>query len=327
LNNRNTTANLFQYTDWYFIYQNKITIMEKKLSIAFAVITICILLISCTKTGPGEGGNAPVNIIPWDQADGGCELGYSSGRHYYADPLYNKPFQLIRQYDLLGRRELLVDFYDTVADQPITLYHFTVLQSGSDIFLIDVQNSTSQYPDTAMRIKLDNNGRAQSYQSHLRFSPVNGYKPESEIFAYKNNRLYTRNITRYEPEYGVTYNFIDTFRYDAQGNVISHLANSYKYDYSRKAKQQYYDDYIDNSLGFPILQYLTLFPELTSPANVRTHVTSGYYDENTHVINTVFDIPLLNHQFDSNGFLISYDAGTAGNTAKIVWSCAQLSNN
>ena len=96
--------------------------------------------------------------------------------------------------------------------------------------------------------------------------------------------------------------------YDKFGNILSFNGNTYQYDYSRKAKQQFYcDDFMGNCEPFYLLQYLGFFPEVNNPPNIRTHVET-----------TVFHGDLTNHKFDHEGKLIGYDFYEP---VSVAWDC------
>jgi hypothetical protein len=61
--------------------------------------------------------------------------------------------------------------------------------------------------------------------------------------------------------------------------------------------------------NFYLLQYLGFFPEVTSPVNVRTGVTTGSDTGG----------PLTDQQFDAEGRLIGYEIDFIPVT--ITWNC------
>jgi len=102
----------------------------------------------------------------------------------------------------------------------------------------------------------------------------------------------------------------DTCDYDDHGNIlgITHrdmygrVGYFYKYDYSRKAKRQFYLDEPVQHDEFALLQYLGYFPEL-EPKHVRIFSRIGL-----ETGARLYEGHLTNHKFDSKGRLISYDS-------------------
>jgi hypothetical protein len=195
---------------------------------------------------------------------------------------FNLTFPLIfkKYYDASGKNVEEIDFSFWNAPNPynpIPNWAALVIQKGQHIFLLDKIN-------------------------------VNSPSKVTDSFTYKNNRLYSIN----EGATGISLAFVDTLHYDNNGNIISFRNNFYQYDQSRQAKQQYYmDDFVEGSAAVYVLFYLGLFPEVTSPTNIRTHVS-----------NSLGDIDISRQHFDAGGKLISYDYyGSDSIQVKITWNC------
>jgi hypothetical protein len=73
-------------------------------------------------------------------------------------------------------------------------------------------------------------------------------------------------------------------------------------------------DYMQSDWPFYLLQYLGFFPEVTNPVNIRTNL----------VADASLNGPILNHKFDADGKVISYDfISTGGVPSFIIWNCAE----
>jgi hypothetical protein len=291
--------------------------MRKKISVVpfSAVLAICTLFVSCNK----------INQVDWGKFDHtppgkSCDvLEYESpywDNSYF--PLLQFPHLFKKTYDAAGNLVAIdCSFNNTVSQTAVTEYNLLVKQNGLTIYLVNKNNPT----DTTMNIKLGNNGRPLSFQGNFPLTYDNYQTLQSGNFTYKNNRLFAGTFSKYTPGSNYPAPVInDTFRYDTKGNLLSHWIDTYQYDYSKVAKQQFYADDEDMSSlcsGFYLLQYLNFFPEITNPVNVRVSFTSEGYG----VVN------LINHKFDNDGNLISYQYNLSAeslyntDTATIAWNC------
>ena len=225
----------------------------------------------------------------------------------YHIPLYDEaypprfPCLFKKKYDASGKtvREIECSFVDDQPPSQLFLdefyHHFKVEQRGRMVYLINVQLPKTNIPDTVMKVTLNNHGRPESCWANGELNPDAMHNPAiTEYYTYKNDKIIVVR-SDYAGRQAPTY--VDSLHYDAYGNVISFIDNSYQYDYSRKVKQQFYcDDFMGGDEPFYLLQYLGYFPEVNSPTHLRTHV-----------VTTVFRGDLTNHRFDGQGRLIGYD--------------------
>jgi len=179
-------------------------------------------------------------------------------------------------------------------------YHeFKVVQHGQTVYLINKQLPKSNIPDTVARITLNLYGRPESCSANAELTPDIARDPSPIIqhYFYRNNMVtavksdFTNQVT--------TNTYLDSLHYDNNGNLMSFNGNSFQYDYTRTAKQQFYcHGYMGLQEPFYLLQYLGYFPEVNSPTNVMIHIDNVYDD---------WAGALTNHKFDREGRLISYN--------------------
>ena len=272
------------------------------------VLVIFALFLSCNKSiDPIYGDHNPLQ--------GGNQVAE------YHIPLYDPyypphfPFLFKKIYDHTGEnlQEIQCSFWNDQAPASpecncrggvflSELYHdFLVRHDGRKIFLLNkfpyfgiFTPNPIPLPDTVAVITLDDKGRAGSCRANfeLNLLNINTEVGETQYYIYKNDRLFA--IKTIEDNRGT---LIDTINYDKYGNILSFNGNTYQYDYSRKARLQFYcDDLMGNDDTFYLLEYLGFFPEITSPVNIRTHVEA-----------ITFHGDLSNHQFDAEGRLTGYD--------------------
>jgi hypothetical protein len=264
--------------------------------LAFTVIAAFLLLNSCSKT-------IPANATFPDPLTGDDQVA-----EYHIptfDAFFNTKFpNLFRKtYDPSGKilKEIVFSFTDDLTFSTILEYQLDLMvhQKGRIVFLIK-KDSVQKAPsaDTVARIYLNQKGRPDScIGTGALDEDAEGHPAETEYYFYKDNRLQV--VRNFLVDGGpIPTSGGDTIHYDKYGNPSSFGSNSYQYDYTRTAKQQFYcDDYMGGDDEFYLLQYLGYFPEVTSPPNIRTFVTQ--FDEGAR-------FSLSNHQFDAQGRLISY---------------------
>ena len=181
------------------------------------------------------------------------------------------------------------------------------------VYILD--NASS---DTAMVIWLNNAGRITKAEEKSGFKYTYPTVPTVYQFTYdSNNRLqeYTVNIFSSIPQ-----NHVVKPAYDANGNCTKIQTAEFTYDLTRTAKKQFYfeDTELINSswLGFKLLEYLNYFPEITSPKNIRINskIMAGTY--------VLLNFDLQDHQFDSDGKVISYKQNTT--VVPVSWNCGNV---
>ena len=278
-------------------------------AVALATATIFMLFTSCMKDVPlGNFFNPLV---------GGCQVAEYHVAQF--DPLFPTPppYLFRKTYDPSGRIVTDIDCNFTAdilpADLLSTTLHLKIRQQGWVVYLIKEDSVKTDFPDTVTRVYLNQKGRPDSCiggpGSELLLPPGSF---EKEYYTYKDNRvtevkMFSTYIYDGSPDslYG-----IDTVKYDKYGNPLSYGTNSYTYDYTRKASQQFYcDDFMGDGSNFYLLQYLGFFPEVTSPVNVRTGVNTGSDTGG----------PLTDQRFDEQGRLIGYLIDYTPVT--ITWNC------
>jgi hypothetical protein len=278
-----------------------------------AIATVFMLFLSCQK-----------DFIRADHfrnpLEAGCQVAEYHIPEYDSDFPPRIPYLFKKTFDSSGKivREIECFFNDIVTPHDILLpeFHhiFKIEQRGRMIFLINKVTNKGNIPDTVARITLNNEGRAESCAANPELVPDFESKTAvTEYYLYKSHRIVSIKSVFNQITPPNTFIDIDTLIYDNYGNILSCRDNSYQYDYSRKAKQQFYcDDIMDGGDAdepFYLLQYLGFFPEVTSPVNIRTRAQNQVFSQGY----------LTNHQFDAEGKLISYDYFIPHIT--IVWNC------
>jgi hypothetical protein len=285
--------------------------MKKNISlpVILATATIFMLFNSCMKDV--SSGSF------FDPLVGGCQV----AEYHVAmfDPLFPTPppYLFRKTFDPSGRivQEIDCNFTNDIlpANLLSSTLHLKIGQKGWVVYLTGADSLKGNFPDTVMRIYLNEQGRPDSCIGGPGSDPQAGPGSfEKEYYTYKDNRVT-------EVKMNTTYDFgtstasfesTDTVKYDRYGNPLSFGTNSYTYDYTRKARQQFYcDDFMGIESNFYLLQYLGFFPEVTSPVNVRTGVTTGSDTGG----------PLTDQQFDAEGRLIGYEIDFIPVT--ITWNC------
>jgi hypothetical protein len=239
----------------------------------------------------------------------------------YHIPIYDSyyppriPFLFKKTFDPSTKilKEIECYFQDDVPPQEIIqpIFHHVLKLAQKDrmIFLINNDsNIKGNTPDTVAKITLNNEGRAESCEANGELNPDSyNHAAQTEYFIYKNDRLQVIK-SYYITNNGILGPAVDSVHYDKFGNVLAFGSNSYQYDYTRKAREQFYcDDFMGGDEPYYLLQYLGFFPEVTSPVNLRTHVET-----------IVFHGDLSNHRFDGEGRLIGYDFYVP---ISIAWNC------
>lgn len=275
---------------------------------ALAVIAALLLLHSCTKSFP------PNQVFP-DPLTGDDQVAEYHIPFYDSYFMTKIPYLFRKTYDPSGKilKEIVCSFTDDLT--PSSLLEFrldlTVQQKGRIVYLIKKDSLQKNPPDTTVRIYLNSKGRPDSCVGTNALDPdAGGRPPESTYYFYKDNRLQVvRNVLLNGGPIPTSGG--DTIHYDKYGNPSSFGENSYQYDYTRTAKQQFYcDDYMGGDDEFYLLQYLGYFPEVTSPVNIRIRVVT---------LDVTEGFPLSNHQFDAQGRLISYEY-TGAAPITITWN-------
>ena len=272
--------------------------MKKIIVFSALVISNLFLFQSCNKNDY-DFSNALVKCQV-------AEFHLSTYDLYYTD----FPFLFKKTYDPSGKilKEISCLFWN---DQPpttrfVTPHDLVIKNHGCKIFLLNKHDLL----DTVAKITLNLAGRPETCESKAELNESNGQSfSETEHFLYRYNRLVavqTTGAAWYSP---ITFTTTYPLVYDSYGNMLSFDGNVYQYDYSRRAKKQFYcDDLMNTNNGFYLLQYLGFFPEVTSPFNLRKHGEST-------TIHGDFD----NHTFDSEGKLTGYYY--SGLKATITWNC------
>ncbi|HEX9509581.1 MAG TPA: hypothetical protein VF939_03805 [Puia sp.] len=223
----------------------------------------------------------------------------------FYDALFNThvPYLFIKKYDPSGRAVTEIDcsFEDDRGPTTFysTVYHeFKVSQQGRMIYLINKQLPKSNIPDTVARVTLNEDGRAESCAVNPELA-LDFIAPTwiTQHYIYRNDKVIAVKSEYNTPDYPYYYPRTDSLHYDNYGNLLSFNGNTFQYDYTRTARQQFYcEDLTGQEEPFYLLEYLGFFPEVSSPTNVMIH-----YD------NAVDRYALTNHKFDREGRLISYD--------------------
>lgn len=221
------------------------------------------------------------------------------------------PYLFSKTFDLNGKVNTIDAFVYPLGEA--TRQQAKLEYRNQMVYLLD-QNSS----DTIMIVWLNNAGRVIKAQEKSGFR----YKNTSPVMSYEfmynsENKLYQYTAeNRSNPTYPSKFTL--PVEYDGNGNCTRASNSYFTYDLTRTAKKQFYFDSesLGNYwLGFKLLEYLNYFPEITSPANIRTNTKVM---EGTYVI---MNTALSNHQIDVDGKLISYKAGN--DTIPIFWNCGQ----
>lgn len=278
-------------------------------AIVLATATICMLFNSCIKDVP------PRNFV--NPLVGGCQVAEYHVAMFDALFPTPPPYLFRKTFDPSGRivTEIDCNFTNDIlpTDLLSTTLHLKIGQKGPVVYLIKVDTLKADFPDTVIRIYLDEKGRPDSCIGGPGSDPQAGSGSfEKEYYTYKDNRVteVKMNVTFVIGGSAFSFDAADTVKYDKYGNPMSFGGNVYTYDYTRKARQQFYcDDFMGNESNFYLLQYLGFFPEVTSPVNVRTGVNTGSDTGG----------PLTDQQFDKEGKLIGY--AIDGIPVSITWNC------
>jgi hypothetical protein len=259
--------------------------MKKTISCTGLLIVISLLFTTCRKIdwtnivhGPGK---RDCNLVAYTL-------------HVGAD--VPQPFLFSKQYNSAGDLTAIdARFNNLLAVEDLFHYRLRIVHDNKKVYLV---NQDSPY-DTKMTLFFNSHGRVEK--------AIGDDVLYSYEFNYKQNRLFS---IKWYYHSGLV--FIDTCRYDAKGNILSithpepslndRIGYFYEYDYSKKAKYQFYMEETRNlHNGFTLLQYLDLFPEL-APVNLRTRARNG--TENSYYI---WQQWMINHQVDAKGRLTGYD--------------------
>jgi len=280
--------------------------MKRTNSLRFGIFAVALLLLlnSCHKT------ISSYDHFP-DPLDGRYQVAeYHSTQfnEYLPQPLHY-PFG--KKFNDSGKlTEIICSFDNEQLPSDVIPFQLDlhVVDQGRTIYLLTLDTTGHGADDTTACIYLGWNGRPDSCICNYRLlfgRTIESHATGKTFFTYHDHRLFSvRNDNDYHN--GFPSSVTDTVHYDHLGNPLSYSQNSYEYDTTRKARQQFYcDDYTGNSHTFYLLQYLGYFPEITSPPNVRTKV-SRYFGYPVYT--------LTGHQFDDKGRLIAY------NNFTITWT-------
>jgi len=239
-------------------------------------------------------------------------------QYIYSRTSTQAPYLYQKRYDASGKflQEISVTF-NGVGIRP--LQHLSIRSFQKRLLLINTSNPL----DTAYTVEFNSFGRPQT------IAVGQGYSRFQLSFSYKNSRLDSIKFPN-----SVFYPYV--CYYDSKGNITSiksyvpeygqYQGSFYEYDYSRTAKNQvYFNEVTGDALHpFILLRYLDLFPEL-NPTNIRTRASTGL--ENVYYLSRDY---LINHQFDADGKLISFDASPAPDAFSsqvfIDWKCNRAPN-
>jgi len=285
--------------------------MKRNISpaVVLATATIFMLFNSCIKDVPLQDFFNPLV--------GGCQVAEYHVAQF--DPLFPTPppYLFRKTFDPSGRiaQEIDCNFTNDIlpANLLSTTLYLKIAQKGRVVYLIKKDSLKADLPDTLFRIYLNENGRPDSCIGSPGSQPQ--ARPgsfEKEYYTYKDNRVTVVKMNMTLIVEGSSYflDGADTVKYDKYGNPLSFGGMSYTYDYTRKARQQFYcDDFMGNESNFYLLQYLGFFPEVTSPIHVRTAVNTGGDTGG----------PLTGQRFDEEGRLIGYTID--GIPVSITWNC------
>jgi len=236
-------------------------------------------------------------------------------------PLQQHPLHYLfgKKFDHSGKlTEIICSFNDYQYQFEIIPFQLDlhVFDKGRIIYLLTLDTTGHGATDTSARIYLGWDGRPDSCVGNYRLvanRTAESQGIEKTFFTYRDHRLFS---VRTDINYGGFFpsSETDTVHYDPYGNPLSFAGNSYEYDYTRKAKQQFYcDDYMGNLHEFYLLQYLGYFPEITSPENIRTA-----YNQSPEPSPVFTPVPITNHQFDGEGRLTAYHIHVG--TISITWT-------
>lgn len=278
-------------------------------------IGVLVLFVSCRK------GIEPIGYFPnplnseWQVEEYHKTIFDNENQPPYPNHF---PYLFKKIYDYSGKTVTEMDcsfnsvqnFYGLINDG---FYHeFKVSQKGRMVYLINKQLPKSGVADTVVRVTLNAIGRPESIVANRELVPDDALGPFSitEHYAYRNNIVVA--VQTDIIDYVRTQSFVDSLHYDNHGNLLSFFGNTFQYDYTRTATQQFYcEGYMGIHEPFYLLQYLGYFPEVNSPANVMINTTNTADD---------YQGPLTNHQFDRYGRLTGYDLNlnSQGHTT-ITW--------
>jgi len=270
--------------------------------IGISAIVLLLLLNSCHK-----------DIYSWDHfpdplagKNQVAEYHLTQFDQYFTQPLH---YLFGKKFDHSGKvEEIICSFTADLLPSMVLPFQLDlhIIDKGRKVYLLTLDTIGHGAPDTSAIIYLNAEGRPDSCVGNYRLLPsIAPVKTawEKEFYYYKDHRVFAVRTDNFFAN-NFFLSSIDTIRYDRFGNPLSFAGNSYEYDYSRKAKLQFYaDDYMQNLDEFYLLQYLGYFPEITSPPNVRTRFST-----------VVGSLTITNHQFDAEGRLIYYDG------ASITWN-------
>ena len=213
-------------------------------------------------------------------------------------------YPFVKMYDNAGKvRELICYFDIEQLPRDVTSFqvHVKVIEKGRKVYFLNVDSLNHGVSDTTAILYLNAAGRPDSCVGDYHFMEnrnAGKLAVATNTFHYKDNKLvYVTDLELSGPF--VAASRADSVRYDQYGNALSFFVNSYQYDYTKTAKEQFYsNDFMQNYWEFYMLQYLGYFPEVNCPTHVRTAVQR---------IGGQGFLTLSGHQFDGKGRLVSYE--------------------
>jgi len=262
----------------------------------YAAVGVFLLFVSCRKDiGPIHSENPLTSkdyqVVEYHRAsfDGPDE------------PPFIFPFR--KKYDASGRTVIEID---GSYDYPLGPYEYKtfgyremkVSQKGRMVYLTDKNLLKNGAPDTLLKVTLNAKGRPETSIADSTWIPTLRPSILTETYIYKDDRLIAVKEAYSEPFYGSS---TESLVYDQYGDLLSFNGNSYEYDHTHPARQQFYcEGWQPSHEGFQYLEYLGYFPEVTSPSYFMTKWIDPAGEDWT----------IGNQKFDSRGRLISYDYAT-----------------
>lgn len=212
---------------------------------------------------------------------------------YYDDYNLPYPFLFAKTYDASGNyvKEINAAFNNVALPNAIRHYRLRLEYRPRVIYFIRMEAPF----DTVVTALFNHQGRV--IQTNSKNEVV------ENKFEYRNNRLFSifwRSTAPFAKTDTCVYDKFGNILSIAEGNAYGRTGYFYEYDYSRKARQQYYMEELRNiNNDFTLMVYMGFFPEL-NPVHLRTAARMG--EESVYTFNYF----AFNHVFDSKGRLIKY---------------------
>jgi hypothetical protein len=248
--------------------------------------------------------------LSWLHHDKSCSV--QQFNSYYMDASIS-PYLFLKTYDASGLPKTM-DAYVPGVFVGARHFNMKIKYSGSHVYFFDVTSG-----DSLMKVTLNVFGRPVTAVEQPAFyqGQPEPFPPMRYEFTYVANRLSSVKTIR------TTLTTVDQAIYDAAGNLLSFQhptasspeGDTYTYDYTTAASRQFYMDielFSSYLPGFRLLEYLEVFPEFTSPKNLRISHTNAEFSGG---------FPIFNHMLDGKKKLISYQGGTPAKQFTIIWKC------